>query len=284
MTPNQAQKDFWSEQAGTNWVRMQDSMDATLGPVLDLVLEFANLQSDDRVLDIGCGAGTSTLRAGQAVGDRGHVLGVDISKPLLARAQERANDVSNVEFTLADAQLHAFEPQGFDHLISRFGVMFFEDSVAAFSNISKALRPDAKVTLGCWGPAPENPWFMLPAKVAKMRFGSPPKTDRSLPGPFAWENPDRILPMLERAGLRNVTAQSHHIDLTPAGSLSDLADACLHIGPATGIMSHFNASEADRTAIRANLMDIFAPFQTAQGLRIPASILLYKALGSGIPD
>ena len=75
MTPNQAQKDFWSEQAGTNWVRMQDSMDATLGPVLDLVLEFANLQSDDRVLDIGCGAGTSTLRAGQAGWGSGSCFG-----------------------------------------------------------------------------------------------------------------------------------------------------------------------------------------------------------------
>lgn len=277
MSGNADQREFWTNTVGTDWVALQGVMDASFQPVLDLVLARAGLRSGQSVLDVGCGAGTSSLQAADLVGPEGTVVGADISGTLLARANTLAEGKPNVSFVNADAQTHAFAPQSFDHLISRFGVMFFADSVAAFSNMARALRPGAKVTMACWGAAPRNPWFMMPAKAAQARLGQPPKADRSLPGPFAFEDRDRVTAILRTAGLRDVKASSHSILLTPPGDAGDFADQQAVIGPISGIIAHFNGTDTDRAAIRAAIIEGCAAFQTPDGLRIPADINLFEA-------
>jgi SAM-dependent methyltransferase len=276
MSVNSDQQTFWSTDAGDKWVAQQAAMDTLLAPVLDLVLSRAGLQSGDQVLDIGCGAGTSTLHAADQIGVTGHATGLDISHTLLAQAAASEN-TSNVSWLLADAQTHPFAPNSFDALISRFGVMFFADTTAAFSNIARAVKSGGTITMAAWAAAPDNPWFMVPAAASRAVLGPSPKTDRTQPGPFAFEDPSRIIPMLEAAGLHNVTCTTHQMGLTSHGTAQDAADLCCEIGPADNAIRNFAATPDQQRRLRNEIATRLTTFQTDQGLHIPGSIHLYQA-------
>jgi ubiquinone/menaquinone biosynthesis C-methylase UbiE len=279
MCVNQEQQDFWSSEAGQKWVRYQHDMDRLFDPVLRLVLDTANLKAHETVLDVGCGAGTSTTRAAQLVGSTGHCTGVDISDTLLGHAADAfAHD--NITWLLADAQTHEFAPATYDAMISRFGVMFFADTVAAFTNIKAALKPDGRIAMAAWGAASENPWFILPAKAAKAQLGKMPKVDRSLPGPFAFEDHRHVIAMLEKAGFADVHVTTHAVALTADGGLDHIAHLCCEIGPADGILRHFDGTVQDRKSIEDSIVDLFKPFETMNGVRIPASIHVFTARAS----
>lgn len=276
MQVNQDQQNFWSSEAGEKWVRNQHEMDTLLAPVLQLVLDHADLIAGETVLDIGCGAGTSSAQAAQLVGETGTCTGLDIADTLLDHAA-RKFDRPNLNWLLADAQTHQFEPSTFDAMISRFGVMFFSDMVAAFTNIRSALKPQGRIVMAAWGPAPENPWFMLPAKAAKAKLGQMPKTDRSLPGPFAFENEIRVVEMLEAAGFTNIEATNHAVDLTAPDGLKSAARLCCEIGSASAALQYFNGTKEDKKAVQTRIAELFKPFETKEGLHIPASIHLFTA-------
>ncbi|MBM2293849.1 methyltransferase domain-containing protein [Sulfitobacter pseudonitzschiae] len=276
MSDNSAQAEFWASESGRNWVRHQRGLDTIMAPVLDVVLEHAALQAGETVLDIGCGTGAATLRAAQAVGPQGAVHGYDISPVLLELAAKRNADLPQVTLTQADAQTHVFAKGAADALISRFGVMFFADTTAAFANLARALRPGGRMVMAAWGPAHLNPWFMDPARVARDRLGTPPKVDRTLPGPFAFEDADRVTRLLGAAGL-DVTVTPVDLHLGALDTLDALADQSCHIGPAVGIMRDFNATDADRAAIRDGIAQAFSAYDTDTGVRVPARINLITA-------
>ncbi|WP_050928373.1 class I SAM-dependent methyltransferase [Aestuariivita boseongensis] len=269
---NRDQKDFWTDIAGPKWVEQQQAMDALMQPVLDSVIARAGLGTGAHVLDIGCGTGASLLAAGEAVGPEGHVLGADISARLLDLARTRTADHPQIAVMEADAATHAFPLAAFDHLISRFGVMFFERSEAAFQNMARALTPGATLSFAAWGDIPANPFFTHAAQAARDVLGPMPKSDPDLPGPFAFRDPARITGVLDAAGFSNITVDVQDIHLRPAGTLSDLATQMMAIGPAEAALKHFEADEAQHAAVHASLMAVFADFQTDTGLAIPARI------------
>ena len=277
---NADQKEYWSDAAGPKWLRHEVALDHTFQPVLDGVLQRADLQNGHAALDIGCGTGASTVQAAKAVGANGHVLGVDISESMLARARERGDTYETVTFALADATDYDFDPAKFDHLISRFGVMFFADPVAAFANMSKALKPGGKVTFASWGQIPENPFFTIAAKAARDTVGAPPKPDPDLPGPFAFRDPERVIGILRDCGLGQLACDTVTIDLTPLGNLDSLADLLSSIGPSDAAATHFDATPEQRVQLHEALKEGFAEFQTEKGLRIPAQINFYSAVKS----
>jgi ubiquinone/menaquinone biosynthesis C-methylase UbiE len=276
MSVNQDQQDFWSSTAGENWIKYQRDMDTLLAPVLQLVLDQAVLQLGEAVLDIGCGAGTSTAQAAQLVGKNGSCTGADISDTLLGHAA-RVLDAPNTTWLLADAQTHAFAPETFDVMISRFGVMFFADTVAAFANIKAALKPQGRIVMAAWGPAPDNPWFMLPAKAAKAQLGAMPKSDRSLPGPFAFENADHVLEMLGQAGFHDAAHSNHSVGLTATNGAQGAAALCCEIGSARAALNHFNGTQSDQDAIEETLTSFFKSLEINGDLKIPASIHIFTA-------
>lgn len=274
---NADQAQFWRSEAGHKWVTLQAQMDTLLRPVLDLVLDHADLTLGARVLDVGCGTGASVARAARAVGARGHVTGIDISDTMLELARDRLREVANTACLMADAQTHAFDPDSFDAVISRFGVMFFADTTAAFANIARALTPGAQLTLAAWGPAPQNPYFIEAAAAAKSIFGPMDKVDRTLPGPFAFEDAARVIPLLRAAGLVDVQCDAHHLHLHAPGDLRALADLLCQIGPADAALRQFDASADDRARLVDALMGRFARYEGADGIEIPALITLYTA-------
>ena len=210
------------------------------------------------------------LAAQAAVGAGGHVLGVDISSTLLGLARSRVTD-PNVQIEHADAQTFAFS-QDRDVVLSRFGVMFFEDTTAAFRNISKALKPGGRFALAAWAHAKDNPYFMRAAQAVRATLGEMPKTDRTLPGPFAFEDADRVRPMLEQAGLKDIVIEAVPLTLTAKVPLEQLAKQLLAIGPAAAGLRHFEATETERDALQVSLQEHYAEFARPEGIQIPAMI------------
>ena len=273
---NTDQQDFWSRLAGPKWVDRQASMDVLFQPVLDAVLEAADLRQSNDVLDVGCGTGASTIAAAQTTGD-GQATGIDISEPLLARARERAEDLPNVTFLHADAANHVFDGDAFDRLISRFGVMFFADPAAAFANLRSAMRPSAQVAFAAWGQIPENPFFTLPARIAKSVIGPVPKSDPDAPGPFAFRDPDRVRDILRQAGFVGVQCDTRQMDLFSDEDAAGLAVQMCDIGPAHAALRHHEAPEAQRKALLEALTEALVPLERNGKVDIPAEINIYTA-------
>ncbi|MDW3184172.1 class I SAM-dependent methyltransferase [Roseobacter sp.] len=274
---NSDQAAFWTTSAGQKWVEQQEILDAFMQPVLDGLFERAPLRPGDRVLDIGCGTGASTLQAADRVGADGFVLGADISPTMLAHASARAEGASNVAFEVADAAAYRFDTRSFDHLISRFGVMFFAEPVAAFRNILTGLKPGAEVTFAAWGQIQQNPWFTIAAQAAKEALGAPPSVDPDAPGPFAFRDVARVTDILTKAGFTDVSADVAEIHLSPPGLLPEVARMATSVGPAARTVDYFQGSAADADAIAVRVEKAFEAFQTDQGVRVPAEINFFKA-------
>ncbi|WP_195822011.1 class I SAM-dependent methyltransferase [Roseobacter sp. MH60115] len=274
---NSDQAAFWTTSAGQKWVEQQEMLDAFMQPVLDGLFERAPLRPGDRVLDIGCGTGASTLQAADRVGADGFVFGADISPTMLTHASARAEGASNVAFEVADAAAYRFDVRSFDHLISRFGVMFFAEPVAAFRNILTGLKPGAEVTFAAWGQIQQNPWFTIAAHAAKEALGAPPSVDPDAPGPFAFRDVARVTDILTEAGFTDVSADVAALHLAPPGLLPEVARMATSVGPAARTVEYFQGSAADADAIAVRVEKVFEAFQTDQGVRVPAEINFFKA-------
>jgi SAM-dependent methyltransferase len=174
MAGNADQVAYWNEQAGPTWAELQPLLDAQIAPLGLRGLQALAPAAGERILDIGCGCGDTTLAIAQRVAPGGEVMGLDLSAPMLDVARRRAAAIAGISFLQADAQTVQF-PVPFEASFSRFGVMFFEDAVAAFTNIHAALVPGGRLVFVCWRHALENAWMMVPLK-RQAHSRSPPPT------------------------------------------------------------------------------------------------------------
>jgi SAM-dependent methyltransferase len=273
---NADQEKFWDADAGPIWVRNAHAMDICLAPVLDLVLAKAALKQGEAVLDIGCGAGTSTFAAARTVGPSGSALGADISSTLLAYAKTR-NEGAQAEFIYADAETYGFNPSSMDVMISRFGVMFFENATAAFCNMARAMRPGGRMVFAAWGAIPENPFFTLPAGVAKSFLGPIPKSDPDAPGPFSFRDAVKVCDMLGRSGWQDVKVEVEQILLTPAGGPHGFAELALQIGPAQSALAYHVATDAQHAELKTRIVEAAEIFVEDGQMSLPAEINLFSA-------
>jgi len=277
MEANKAQADYWASPAGLKWIKHEFALDTAMTGMLDTMLDAAEIQSNDRIIDIGCGTGASTLEtAKRAVG--GHVVGADISEPLLKRATSRADlqGTKNASFILADAQTHDFSAHPFDLLVSRLGMSFFSDTVAAFKNLSEGLKENGKMVFVCWASVKENPWFEIPKQAAEERLGAQPKVDPNAPGPTAFQDRSRVADLMFQAGLSNIEARPMKIVLTPPGGVAGAARAASKVGPAARIMKAYSGTENDERAIESSVMTAFEDFSDGNVVRVPAVVNLFS--------
>jgi SAM-dependent methyltransferase len=194
----------WDGPQGDVWVAREDALNAALVPHTEVLFSAAAVRRTDRVLDVGCGTGQTTRECARRAAD-GDALGVDLSSAMLARGRERAeaDGLRNVTFEQGDAQVHPFPSERFDLVVSRFGVMFFADPVAAFANLHRASAPGGRLTVIVWQAVERNEWVALPRAALALGRDLPPlPTDA--PGPMGLADADRTRGILVDAGWSDV--------------------------------------------------------------------------------
>jgi SAM-dependent methyltransferase len=204
----EAAKPIWDEHSDRAFAEMQEPLDRQLAPLGHRAQAALAPRPGERILDIGCGTGQTTLELAAAVGASGKVLGFDISPACLAIARKRAA-APQTEFILGDAQSFAFPPKSFDAAFSRFGVMFFADPVAAFANIRKALKPGGRLVFVCWRDPKEVDLLSLPFRVVKDLLPEQPPPVPDAPGPFGLANAERTRFILKDAGYSDIQITPH---------------------------------------------------------------------------
>jgi SAM-dependent methyltransferase len=211
------------------WAEVRDLLELQLAPLGRRALQALAPNPGESVLDIGCGGGDTVLELARAVAPDGTVVGIDLSAAVLAFAKRAADGWARVRFVHADAQMFPFEPGSFDAAFSRFGVMFFTDPIAAFSNIRRSLKPNGRLAFVCWRTLEENLLDMLPLQAASGHLPPQPAHDPDAPGPFAFAHPERVHGILERAGFREIEITAHD-ELVGSGDLDSMLAVCSKVG------------------------------------------------------
>jgi SAM-dependent methyltransferase len=281
--PNAEQIAYWNEQAGPRWVGLQELLDAQLGPLGEAAMDALAIAPGERVLDVGCGCGDSTLAIARRVGAAGSVTGLDVSEPMLELARQRAQGagITNARFERADAQIHRFTPGSFDALFSRFGVMFFTDPTAAFTNLRAALRPGGRLGFICWQAIQQNPWLLESLMAAAQHVELPASPPPDAPGPFAFADPDRVRAILSGAGFTAVAVEDCSVQLLlSAGSDLDPAVTFLmQLGPTAAALR--DAGDDVRQRVASSLRQLLVRYETADGVRMPAKAWIATARQAG---
>lgn len=274
---NAAQAASWNGSSGRVWTERQAFMDRLLAPVSEVLFASLELKPGMRVIDIGCGSGGTTLELARRVGPTGQVLGLDISAPMLARARERTPAGTPVRFVEADATIYPFEPDAADHLVSRFGVMFFAEPALAFANMRKGLKPGGRVTFGCWRAPDDNPYFSLALDAAKAVLPPQPPIDLDAPGPFAFADARKVERILTEAGFTGIALRPVDVmfDDGAGGGLDAAVESALQIGPASRALQ--DQPEAVRTEAAAAIRAALAAHETADGVMVEGRIWIVTA-------
>jgi ubiquinone/menaquinone biosynthesis C-methylase UbiE len=245
-TANSDQAMVWNEIAGRAWVELQALLDDVMKPFEDLLVEGVRVKSARQVLDVGCGSAATTLAVARLLGAKGRCTGIDISHPLIAAARARAEqDGTKADFILADAQRHVFAPASFDMIVSRFGVMFFDDSVRAFANLRHAAKDGAALLFLSWRSPEENPFMTTAEHAAAPLLSNIPARQPDAPGQFAFSDRRRVIGILEESGWTEIDIQA--VDVPCNFPEKDLVRYFTQLGPLGRILHE--ADEQTRTRI-----------------------------------
>ncbi|GEP10027.1 class I SAM-dependent methyltransferase [Methylobacterium gnaphalii] len=245
---NRDQAEYWNGDVGQRWAASHSTLDAVFAPLTEALFMQAGLRPGNGVLDIGCGAGQTALHAARQVGASGRVVAADLSKPLLTVGRQRAAaepaTTAPIEWIEADAQSNDFGQGTFEHALSRFGVMFFDDSVTAFANICRALAPGGRLTFLCWRALAENPWVQVPRDVVLPLVPDYEAMPTDAPGPFRFADPRTLSPLLGQAGFQDIACEpidrlltlSRSVDGPARGAVQAATDIVINLGPVARLL------------------------------------------------
>ena len=276
-TPNPRGADFWNATMGDAWVSQQGVIRDVFTSVTNVSLGAAAAKPGEHVIDIGCGTGDTLLDFAKIVGPSGAVLGVDVSVPMLGFAKHRVAEAGygNVSCVLADAMNYAFEPRWADLVYSRFGVMFFDDPVKAFSNIRSGMKPGARLAFACFRTMPESPWFRVPIEAARPHLPAQPPADPLAPGMFSFASEERVRGILDDAGFREIALKAADVPMHGKDVAQSMAFAT-QAGPLPAILE--KGSEEQRTRAIEAVREALAANIGTDGRRLSAGLWLVSAL------
>lgn len=274
---NADQLAFWNGPGGHTWVARQEHTDITLAPVTEALLAFATPQTGERVLDIGCGCGATTLEFARAVGPAGRVAALDISGPMLAEGQARAKTagIANIAWQQVDPAMAALD--AYDLLTSAFGVMFFGDPMGAFANMRSAATPGARMAFVCWRALVENPWMEVPMNAVSCHLPPRPKAVPNAPGMFAFADPERVSEVLTAAGWAAPRLEKLDLDLDIAAGrgLEEAVDQSTKIGAVNSWLRN-QPTDVVSAAI-ASVRAALAPHVDGASVRLPGAMWLVSS-------
>ena len=256
------QTELWNGRAGETWVAKQALLDGLFEPIAGYLGDAVEAAGASRLLDVGCGTGATTL------GSAGSALGVDLSAPMIARARERAAaEAVPARFAVEDAETHDFAAGAFDVAISRFGVMFFADSVRAFANIRRAMVRSGRLHAIAWRSAEENPFMTAAERAARPLLPAMPPRDRNAPGQFAFADSERVLGILWDAGWSDSAVAP--MDFACSFPKEALAGYVTQMGPLGLLLAQMEQAERDR--IVAAVLPAFGRYVDGDVVRITAA-------------
>lgn len=269
---NAEQSKKWNAGAGRSWAELGDLLDRLLEPFVPFLLDEIGPVSGKRILDVGCGAGALALAVARQWGSS---LGVDISGPLIeaARARARRLDLAAAEFVRADAQTHALAASAFDALASRFGVMFFTDSVVALRNLRSAVRPDGKLACLAWRSAAENAFMTAAERAVADILPQLPARVENAPGQFGFADPDRVRAVLDESGWRDVAIRA--VDQPCAMTERELGLYARRMGPVGELLPALDG--ARRAEVERRVDAAFLPWIEEGEARFTAACWMVTA-------
>jgi len=266
--------EIWNQVIAPKYIRFRHILVEGLAAHGRTALAKNGPKPGDRVLDVGCGLGDSTLDIGKMVGPEGRSLGVDCCDPFLdfGRKEAAAASATNVSFENADAATRRFEP-AFDFCFSRFGTMFFASPVAAMRNVRTALKPGGRLLMVVWRTLDDNEWMGLPKRIALKHLPPPDEQAPNCgPGPFSMASSTVVTDILEAAGYSDIRFDRNDAKIFVGRTIDDAIDFQLALGPAGEIVREAgDLGEAKRSAVVQELRTLIAPFLTPSGVMMASS-------------
>jgi SAM-dependent methyltransferase len=262
------QKTLWNGRAGNAWVDMQDLLDQVLRPFEDILVRAVSDEAAKRVLDVGCGTGSTTLALGRVLQPGGSCVGIDISEPMIAAARSRTGQEGlPVSFICADAQSYDFEPDSFDMIVSRFGVMFFDQPVQAFANLRRAAQPGARLLFIAWRGAAENPFMTTAERAAAPLLPDNPPRRSDGPGQFAFADSGFVQRIFSESGWDDIDMRP--IDVSCALPETELVHYITRLGPLGVVLQ--DVDEKTRARVIGTVRAAFDPFVHGAEVRFNAA-------------
>ena len=265
---------LWNGTAGCAWVDAQETLDRMYKPFEDLLVDAILADAPSRVLDVGCGTGATTLAVARRLGGAGECVGVDISEPMLAAARARAaRDGVPATFVRADAATHPFEPASFDAIMSRFGVMFFDDPIRAFENLRRAAEVGAELRFIAWRSPEENPFMTTAERAAAPLLPNVPSREPDAPGQFGFANAARVERILEESGWTAIDIWP--VDVACTFPESALTRYATRFGPLGRVLQE--TDDATRNRVMEAVRAAFEPFVHGEEVRYVAACWMVGA-------
>ena len=253
---NDEQFEFWNEGIGKKWVEEDDSMNERLSILTKELFLRSNINRDDKILDIGCGGGQTTFEASEMVGENGYVIGADISKILLDLAKSKYANTKNLEFKYCDVQNYEFRENSFNKVISRFGVMFFENPIEAFKNIYNSIQEGGSLNFVCWTNVMENEFFTDPTNIIIKHINKEFQEITRAPGPLAFSEEDYVKEILISSKFKNVKIEKVYSSISTNDSAEKDGALLLKLGLGGRLLADANLSKKELSIIRDEMVEI----------------------------
>jgi SAM-dependent methyltransferase len=277
VTDRTEQAALWNGQPGCAWVEAQELLDHVFSPLEVLLVEAVVAGSGGRVLDVGCGTGSTTLAVARLSGAKGRSVGIDVSEPMIAAARARVErEALPARFIRADAQTYAFEPASFDTIISRFGVMFFDDPVRAFANLRRAATDNAELRFVAWRSAAENPFMTTAERAGAALLPNIPVREPDAPGQFAFADRRLVYRILKESGWAEIDIQP--LDVACSFPEKELVGYLTRFGPLGRILPEVD--EQTRTRVIEAVRPAFDAYVHGAEVRFEAACWMVRARGA----
>ena len=275
--PNQ--ETLWAGKNGERWLANVDRFEGMIKPIGDALIEQAAFEQGEHIIDVGCGAGGTSIEIAQLVGAAGSVTGLDISPVLIAEARKRAEiaGLEQARFVLGDAAIAPLPTMQASGIFSRFGIMFFSNPHAAFSHMHGFLKSGGRLAIACWAPLLENLWMLEVRNILAAHFALPTITPRS-PGPFAFAQPVYVKEILETSGFKDITISPWQKNLFIGGFGSTPETAADFLQNALSVAQlPEDLPDSVKMTINSEVIERLKVYQTNYGVQIPASVWLVTA-------